>query len=190
MTTPVTEGARRDNTASFLASRGFAAQRSRARALPLLNPKNNSKQTDCKSSQLLRNIYMRVATVHQQDAYNACNSTKRDYSQSQHGIHRVGLQRSRRPFSNLGAKVVLMREKQMRMVQKKSCTVRLSKKAKIMNENFGQLNRAVRRDLSEKLNFFFHFCILLSLSTSSHFLFSLCLFRLVLLLMARSKHWM
>ena len=46
MTTRMTEGARRERLffllglpPSFLASRGFDAQRSRARALPLLNPK-------------------------------------------------------------------------------------------------------------------------------------------------------
>ena len=39
MTTRVTEGARRERPSSFLASGGFAAQRSRARALPLLNQK-------------------------------------------------------------------------------------------------------------------------------------------------------
>lgn len=33
----------------------------------------------------------------------------------------------------------------------KSCTVRLSRMSKIMNETFGSLNRAVRRDLSEKI---------------------------------------
>ena len=33
----------------------------------------------------------------------------------------------------------------------KSCTVRLSRMSKIMNEIFGSLNRAVRRDLSEKM---------------------------------------
>ena len=32
----------------------------------------------------------------------------------------------------------------------KSCTVRLFRMSKIMNETFGSLNRAVRRDLSEK----------------------------------------
>ena len=39
MTMRVTEGAIREP--SFLVSRGFAAQRSRARALPLLNLKKN-----------------------------------------------------------------------------------------------------------------------------------------------------
>ena len=39
MTTRVTEGARQERPFSFLASGGFAAQRSRARALPLLNQK-------------------------------------------------------------------------------------------------------------------------------------------------------
>lgn len=33
----------------------------------------------------------------------------------------------------------------------KSCTVRLSRMSKIMNETCGSLNRAVRRDLSEKM---------------------------------------
>lgn len=33
----------------------------------------------------------------------------------------------------------------------KSCTVRISRMSKIMNETFGSLNRAVRRDLSEKI---------------------------------------
>ena len=33
----------------------------------------------------------------------------------------------------------------------KSCTVRLSRMSKIMNETFGSLNRAVRRDLSKKM---------------------------------------
>ena len=33
----------------------------------------------------------------------------------------------------------------------KSCTIRLSKMSKIMNENFGSLNRAVNWNLSEKL---------------------------------------
>ena len=33
----------------------------------------------------------------------------------------------------------------------KSCTVRLFRMSKIMNETFGSLNRAVRRDLSEKV---------------------------------------
>lgn len=33
----------------------------------------------------------------------------------------------------------------------KSCTVRLSRMSKIMNETFGSLNRVVRRDLSEKI---------------------------------------
>ena len=41
MTTRVTEGARR--APSFLASRGFAAQRSRARVLPLLNLKRERR---------------------------------------------------------------------------------------------------------------------------------------------------
>ena len=45
MTMRVTEGAIREP--SFLVSRGFAAQRSRARALPLLNLKKNS---DCSQS--------------------------------------------------------------------------------------------------------------------------------------------
>ena len=50
MTTRVTEGARRERLPpSFLASRGFAAQRSRARALPLLNLK---KKRDCSQSML------------------------------------------------------------------------------------------------------------------------------------------
>ena len=45
MTTRVTEGARRERLPpSFLVSRGFAAQRWRARALPLLNLK---KKSDC-----------------------------------------------------------------------------------------------------------------------------------------------
>ena len=44
---------------------------------------------------------------------------------------------------------------------------------KIMNENFGSLNPAVRRDLSEKLQIELSF---LSLSTSSHFLFFVCVF--------------
>ena len=54
MNTRVTEGARRERLffllglpPSFLASRGFAAQRSRARALPLLNLK---KKRDCSQS--------------------------------------------------------------------------------------------------------------------------------------------
>ena len=33
----------------------------------------------------------------------------------------------------------------------KYCTVRLSRMSKIVNETFGSLNRAVRRDLSEKM---------------------------------------
>lgn len=33
----------------------------------------------------------------------------------------------------------------------KSCTIRLSKMSKIINGNFGSLNRAVNWDLSEKL---------------------------------------
>ena len=45
MTTRVTEGARR--APSFLASRGFADQRSQARVLPLLNLK---KKTDYSQS--------------------------------------------------------------------------------------------------------------------------------------------
>ena len=45
MSTRVTEGARQ--ALSFLASRGFAAQRSQARVLPLLNLK---KKTDCSQS--------------------------------------------------------------------------------------------------------------------------------------------
>ena len=47
LTTRVTEGARRERPPSFLASRGFAAQRSRARALLLLNLK---KKRDCSQS--------------------------------------------------------------------------------------------------------------------------------------------
>ena len=39
MTTCVIKGARRELPPSFLAPRGFAAQRSRARALPVLNLK-------------------------------------------------------------------------------------------------------------------------------------------------------
>ena len=48
MTTRVTEGARRERPPSFLASRGFTAQRSRERAFPLLNLK---KKRDCACSQ-------------------------------------------------------------------------------------------------------------------------------------------
>ena len=50
MTTRVTEGARRERHGlpfSFLTSRGFAAERSRARALPLINLK---KKRDCSQS--------------------------------------------------------------------------------------------------------------------------------------------
>ena len=47
MTTRVTEGARRERPPSFLASRGFTAQRSRERAFPLLNLK---KKGDCSQS--------------------------------------------------------------------------------------------------------------------------------------------
>ena len=47
MTTRVTEGARRERPPSFLTPRGFAAQRSRARALPVLNLK---KKRDCSQS--------------------------------------------------------------------------------------------------------------------------------------------
>ena len=48
MTTRVTEGARRERfPPSFLAFRGFAAQHSRGRALPLLNLK---KKRDCSPS--------------------------------------------------------------------------------------------------------------------------------------------
>ena len=47
MTTRVTEGARRERPPSFLASRGFTAQRSRERAFPLLNLK---KERDCSQS--------------------------------------------------------------------------------------------------------------------------------------------
>ena len=70
MTTRVTEGARRERhdkretlffllglPSSFLASRGFAAQRSRARVLPLLNLKKKrgcSKILFCRASPLSR----------------------------------------------------------------------------------------------------------------------------------------
>ena len=47
MTTRVTEGARRERPPSFLASRGFSAQRSRALAFSLLNLK---KKRDCSES--------------------------------------------------------------------------------------------------------------------------------------------
>ena len=48
MTTRVTEGARRERLPpSFLVSRGFAAKRSRSRALPILNLK---KKRDCSQS--------------------------------------------------------------------------------------------------------------------------------------------
>ena len=49
MTTRVNEGARRKRPPSFLASRGFAAQCSRASALPLLNLK---EKRDCSQSTL------------------------------------------------------------------------------------------------------------------------------------------
>ena len=47
MTTCVTEGERRERSPSFLVPRGFATQRSRARALPVLNLK---KKRDCSQS--------------------------------------------------------------------------------------------------------------------------------------------
>ena len=58
MTTRVTEGSRRERQTgrerletgeTFLASRGFAAQRSRVRSLPVLNLK---KKRDCSQSRL------------------------------------------------------------------------------------------------------------------------------------------
>ena len=68
MTTHVTEGARRERherlSPSFLASRGFAAQRSRARALPLLNLKKNRGCSQSKFSSLCVRIErMRVLWV-------------------------------------------------------------------------------------------------------------------------------
>ena len=47
MTKRVTEGARRERPPSFLASRGFTAQRSPERAFPLLNLK---KKRNCSQS--------------------------------------------------------------------------------------------------------------------------------------------
>ena len=72
MTKRVTEGARRERLPpSFPVSRGFAAQRSRARALPLLNLK---KKRDCSqySRPSIPTVYSSSTKI---DAYNAFSNT-------------------------------------------------------------------------------------------------------------------